>query len=190
MNKENIHPLLRDRFSSRRMDAKRPISSSQIDQILQAACWAPSANNQQPWRYLIFDESTPNERQTARSCLNPSNQIWANNAPVLILALAEQTRSDGKTNPKAIHDLGMANENLLLQATALGLHCRPMGGFDFDCVRKTFDIPERFLPVVIIAIGYSAPIEDFPEEVQQKEQQPRSRRPIAETVFYGKWPQE
>ncbi len=190
VNPHSIHPLIAERHSSRLMDPNRPIASAQIEQLLEAARWAPSSNNQQPWRYLIFSNQHPQALQTARQCLSTSNQIWANRAPLLILALAEQTRPDGRPNPKALHDLGMANENLLLQATALGLHCRPMGGFDVECIRQAFHIPDQFEPIIIIAIGYPASADQFPEEIQQKEQQPRQRRPLQNTVFYGKWPEK
>jgi nitroreductase len=186
----SIHSLIAQRRSSRMMDADRPIPSAQVEQILKAACWAPSSNNQQPWRYLVFNEDHPQALQTARQCLSASNQIWANRAPLLILALAEKTRPDGRPNPKALHDLGLANENLLLQATALGLNCRPMGGFDLECVRLAFHIPDQFEPVIIIAIGYPAPADQLPEEIQQKERQPRQRRSLQSTVFYGQWPEE
>jgi nitroreductase len=106
---------------------------------------------------------------------------------VLLLAVAKTVGDDGKVNRYAKHDVGMANQNLLLQAIALGLHCRPMAGFDRKRVRQSFHIPEGFEPLVMIAVGYPGRIEDLTEEVQKRQAQPRERRSIEDFTFYGDW---
>lgn len=182
-----VHPLITARHSSRVFDQNRQLSREQLGMLMKAAQAAPSSNNRQPWVYLIFDNSNPDALEKARACLNPDNQVWANHAPVLILAVAEETRPDGRKNGKALHDLGLANENLLLQAVAMGLNTRPMGGFDIQKARELFSIPPEYTPVVMIAIGYPGNIELLPEVVQEKERQLRTRKPLDQFTFQGKW---
>jgi len=186
----NLHPLIAQRRSSRLMDPQRPVEIWKIRLLLEAARSAPSSNNLQPWRYLVFDERDPEALQKARECLTPGNQRWANRAPVLILAIAEEIRPGGHPNPKALHDLGLANENLILQAIALGLNVRPMGGFDADKARHAFNIPTGYTPVIMLAIGYPAEnLEGIPEDILEKEQSLRLRLPLAAIAFEGTWGQ-
>ncbi|MCX8023719.1 MAG: nitroreductase family protein [Thermanaerothrix sp.] len=184
----NLHPLIAQRHSSRLMDSQRPIEPWKIELLLEAARSAPSSNNLQPWRYLIFDERNPEALNKARDCLTPGNQKWANRAPLLILAVAEEIRPDGRPNPKAFHDLGMANENLILQAIALGLNVRPMGGFDAERARNYFNIPSGYTPVVIMAVGYPAENTDgISPDILEKERSPRLRLPLSSIAFLATW---
>ncbi|GIV66352.1 MAG: nitroreductase [Bellilinea sp.] len=184
-----IHPLIQSRRSSRVYDPSRLLSWKQIFLLLEAARSAPSSGNRQPWVYLVFEPSNPEQLEKARSCLNPDNQIWANHAPLLLMAISQDLRPDGKENTKALHDLGMANQNLLLQATAMGLNCRPMAGFDADKARELFNIPQGYTPRIMIAVGYPGNLEDLPGEVQEKERKERTRKPINQFAFYGDWEQ-
>ncbi len=183
----DIHSLLHQRRSSRLYDPDRPVGPELIDSLLEAARWAPSSGNGQPWKYLVFDDRLPQARQMARSCLNEDNQAWANTAPVLIAGISRDLRENGRPNAKAQHDLGLANMSLLLQAIALGLNCRPMGGFDGNRLRELFHIPEDHTPTVMIALGYPGRAEDVPESVQAQEGQPRERKPIEAFVHWGNW---
>jgi len=185
--KLDIHHLLRDRVSSRVFDKERPVPAGYVDLLLEAARWAPSAGNGQPWRYLVFDERVPDARETARACLNPDNVVWARLAPVLFLAVAQEIRAGGKANPYAAHDLGLANQNLLLQAIALGLDCRPMAGFDKGRAAEEFNIPQGYRPMVMIAVGFAGEMEAVDETVRQKEAQPRTRKPFEMFAFHGGW---
>jgi nitroreductase len=189
-NQSDIHALIRDRWSSRNYDPDQPVSTEIIHRLLEAARWAPSAGNGQPWRYIIFDQRSPDALEQARSCLNPGNQVWANRVPVLLLAAAQTLRASGKVNSTALHDLGLANENLLLQAVSMGLHCRPMAGFDHDQARKIFDIPQGFEPVVMIAVGYPGNIANLAEDLQTNETAPRTRRAMEKFAFLGGWDKE
>lgn len=171
------------------MDPERPIPHKVVEVLLEAARWAPSSGNGQPWRYLIFDDRSPRELEKARNLLNPGNQIWAGRAPVLILAVAREIRRGGKFNPYAQHDLGLANQNLLLQASWMGLHVRPMAGFDQAGAEETFSIPEGFRAMVMIALGYPGKLEDADQEVQVKEELPRQRKPQEQFVWLGGWPE-
>ena len=182
-----IHDLIRDRWSSRNYNPDQPVPADFIDRLLEAARWAPSAGNGQPWRYIVFDQRNVDALEQARACLNPGNQVWATRAPVLLLAVTNTSRSGGKINSTATHDLGLANENLLLQSISMGLHCRPMAGFDHEGVRKAFGIPQGFEPVVMIAVGYPGDIEDIAAEIQSKEAILRTRREIEAFTFLGEW---
>ena len=184
-----VHPIIRGRFSSRLMDPDRPIPHEVVEAILEAARWAPSSGNGQPWRYIIFDDRSPHELDKARNLLNPSNRVWAGRAPALILAVTREIRSGGKFNLYAQHDLGLANQNLLQQASWMGLHVRPMAGFDQGGAEDTFSIPEGFRAMVMIALGYPGKLEDVDQEVQAKEELPRQRKPQEQFGFLGGWPE-
>jgi nitroreductase len=183
----DIHPLIRSRSSSRIFDPQRPVSPQTVRLLIEAARWAPSSRNRQPWRFLVFDLETPDALAAARACLNAGNQAWASRAPVLILAVSEDVSDSGRPNAKAQHDLGLANENLLLQCAALGLHCRPMGGFDAHEAREAFCVPEGYTPMVMIAVGYPGEVDDLSQEVQDKERVLRQRRPLECIAFHGIW---
>jgi len=183
----DIYPLLRRRRSSRSMDPERPVDAAWVRRLLEAARWAPSSGNGQPWRYIVFDQRVPEALERARACLSPGNQAWARQAPTLILAVAKQTRDDGATNTKAEHDLGLANMCLLLQAVALGLHCRPMGGFDAQAARLAFHIPAGHAPLVMIAVGHPGDVSVLPPDLIEKERGPRRRKPLDDLAFLGEW---
>lgn len=158
-----------------------------LETLLEAARWAASGGNLQPWRYLVFNSRGPEARERARDCLEESNQVWARHAPVLLLAVAEENRPSGRPNPTALHDVGLANAQLLLQAIALGMHCRPMGGFDAARAREAFGIPDGFRPVAMIAIGYPGSVEALPARLADQKTAPRQRRPLEATAFLGAW---
>jgi nitroreductase len=188
LSKADLHPIIRDRFSSRLIDPDRPVPPEVLVTLLEAARWAPSSGNGQPWRYLVFDDRNPQALETARGLLSPGNRVWAGQAPVLIFAVAKEVRSEGKVNRYAQHDLGLANQNLLLQAVFMGLHARPMAGFDRRGAEEAFSVPEGYRAMVMIAMGYPGRLEDVDPEVQAKEKLPRRRRPQEQFVFVGEWP--
>jgi nitroreductase len=182
-----IHPLLSGRWSARALDPERPVEPEKLDAILEAARWAPSCNNDQPWSYLVFDASDPEALEQARSCLVEGN-AWARKAPLLLLSVArEHFAYNGKPNRHGQHDVGLASENLVLQGTELGLVTHQMAGFDSDKARRLFGIPEGHTPMAMIALGYPGKIEALPEPLQQREGAPRTRKPVEEWVFWGKW---
>jgi len=182
-----IHPLLRQRRSSRLYDSHRGVGPELIEVLLEAARWAPSGGNRQPWRYIVFDDRVPEARGLARSCLNEGNRAWATAAPVLIAALSRDRRDDGRPNAKAQHDLGMANMSLMLQAIVLGLNCRPMGGFDAARFRELFHLPEDHTPIVMIAVGFPGQEEAVTEDLLIKEHSLRERSPIGSIAHLGEW---
>lgn len=174
---EPIHELLQKRFSPRNFE-DRTVSKETIRTLIEAARWAPSSWNEQPWRFIVANQDDPDEFDKLLECLVPGNREWAKTAPVLMLSAAKLTfTKNDKPNRHAYHDVGLAVSQLIVQATALGLYVHQMAGFDVDKARETYAIPEGFDPVAAIAIGYSS------EEPKTS----RSRRPRDETAFIGKW---
>ena len=124
------------------------------------------------------------------NCLAETNQLWAKNAPVLMIAVAKlHFDHNGKSNRHAFHDVGLAVANLTVQATALDLFVHQMAGFDIEKTRHEYEIPEGFEPVSGLAIGYLAKPDQLPDSLREKELAPRVRRPIKEFVFTGNWKQ-
>ena len=185
-----IHGLLRTRWSPRAF-ANTPVEEEKLGALFEAARWAPSGGNAQPWRFLLTRRGTPGF-DNLRDCLMRGNKLWTETVPVLLLSLAE-TRfppkgdKPARDNPTALHDLGMALANLTLQATELGLHVHPMAGFDAERVREVFGIPDLFEPVTVTAVGYLAPSDTLPDTLREREEAPRVRKPLRETVFEGAW---
>ena len=182
-----IHELIARRWNSRAIDADRPVTPEMLASLLEAARWAPSSGNEQPWRFVVFDDRDPAAREQARDCLTSGN-AWARRAPVLVLSAAESRRArDGSHNRHAQHDVGLATENLALQAVAHDLVAHPMAGFDKDRARAAFGVPESVEPMAMIAIGYPGDEEALSESQRAREHAPRERRPITQSAFLGRW---
>lgn len=180
-----ILPVLAERWSARAIDRTRTVSSAQVATLLEAARWAPSSGNAQPWRYLVFDERIPAAREQARDCLRRGN-AWARLAPVLLLSVVELFWPDGDDrNPMAHHDVGAASMALCVQAVADGLVAHQMAGFDADRARELFGIGDRAAPVAMIAIGYPGAIGVLDERRRSRETAPRRRRPVTEIARLG-----
>jgi nitroreductase len=184
-----IHELLRRRWSPRAF-ADRPVEPEKLRSLLEAARWAPSCYNAQPWRFIVATRDKPTEYERLLGCLIEFNQGWARQAPVLMLTVAQMRfEHNGKDNVHAWHDVGLATANLLVQATALGLYAHAMAGFDANQARARFNIPAGYEPVAAIAIGYLGDPATLPEELGKREHAPRQRKPLSEWVFSGKWGQ-
>lgn len=182
-----IHDLLRQRWSPRAFD-DRPIEPEKLRSLFEAARWAPSSNNEQPWRFIVANKDYETEWNRLLACLVEGNQKWAYRAPVLILSVASLNfEDDAKPNRHAFHDTGMAVENLVLQATALGLAAHQMAGFDLEKARADLKIPSGYEPVAMIALGYPGDLAFLPDRLREREQLPRSRQPISEWTFSGQW---
>lgn len=181
-----IHDLLKRRWSPRAF-AERPVEAEKLRSLFEAARWAPSSNNEQPWRFLVATKENQMDYDRLFNCLVEGNRKWAHLAPVLTLSVATLTFDDGTVNRHAFHDTGMAVENLVIQATALGLAVHQMAGFQVDKARAEFKIPDGYEPVAMIAIGYLGDPSILPDKLRQREFNPRTRRPIAEFVFGEEW---
>ena len=182
-----LHHLLSARKSPRAFTERR-IEPEKLRSILEAARWAPSASNVQPWRFIVAAKDRPEDHEQMVNLLFDGNKVWASKAPVLILSVAQVTdQASGKTNKFAFHDVGLATENLALQATSLGLAAHVMGGFQIDRARATFNIPAEYEPVAIIALGYVGTPEFLPQPLLERELAPRVRKPLSQFVFGNIW---
>jgi nitroreductase len=182
-----IHPLLSGRWSPRAY-SDRAIDHAQVITILEAARWAPSAYNVQPWRFLVFERAQDAAAfERAFQTLVPFNQSWNANAQVLIAVLADTLGPKGTPNPSASFDAGAASLALLLQAHAQGLAAHAMGGFDAARLREGFGIPERYSALSVISIAHHGDARALPDQLAERERAPRERRPIEEIAHFGAW---
>jgi len=164
----------------------KPVDKATIHALLDAARWAASSNNEQPWRYMVATKENAAEFAKLVSILVPKNQLWASKAPVLMLSIAKKTFTyHGKPNRHYLHDTGAATQLLGIQAAAMGLQIHSMGGFDMEKSRATFNIPNDFEPAAAIAIGYPGPPENAAEEFRAGETSPRTRKALGEMAFEG-----
>ncbi|MCG6138424.1 MAG: nitroreductase family protein [Nostoc sp. LLA-1] len=148
-----VHDFIRSRWSPRAF-ADQPVEQDKLLSLLEAARWAPSSYNHQPWSFIVATKDNPTEYNRLLSTLVEFNQGWAKNAPVLIIAVAQTINNDGKNNRHAFHDVGLAIENLIFQATALGLYVHQIAGFNVDIARKEYQIPDGYEPATALTVGY------------------------------------
>lgn len=184
-----IHELIARRWSPRAFARDRPVAPEDLIAVVEAARWAASSNNEQPWRFVWTDRFRDESIWSmALACLAEKNQRWARNAPVLGFAVArDHFIRNGTANRWAQYDCGAASAYLCLQATALGLITHQMGGFDPAKVIEAFGIPSGFTVMAAIALGYQAEIQTLGAEFQDSEAAPRTRRALKEMFFLGAW---
>ncbi len=183
-----MHPLIRNRRSPVIFSGKS-IPREDLLSLFDAARWAPSSNNQQPWRYIIAARETPEGHSGLLKCLSQGNRRWAKFAPVIGISIAE-TISDynNKPNTFARHDVGLSMATLIFQAMSKGIYVHIMGGFEPEMAIESFSIPERFEPVTMFALGYPAEnVRMFPQELIKREKKERVRKNVEEILFYGRW---
>lgn len=173
---------------SPRAYSDRTVSSEELTTIFTAAEWAASSYNEQPWRFLVGKKGDPTYAKILDSLME-FNQGWAKSAPVLILSAGKKTFShNGAPNAYGLHDTGAASANLSLQATALGLHTHGMAGLDKNKARANFQIPDDFEVGAVWALGYLGDPESLPEQLKERELEPRKRKPLSEFIF-SEWNQ-
>jgi len=182
-----IHDLIARRWSPYAF-SDRPVSADDLRSLFEAARWAPSSYNEQPWRYVVATKATPAEFEKVLSCLVEPNRAWAQAAPVLALACTTPNfERNGKPNAACEHDLGLAAASLSLEATARELFVHQMIGILPDVAREVFRIPEGFRPLTALAIGYAADPGTAPEPLAERDRAGRSRKPLAQFVFGSEW---
>lgn len=182
-----VHDLIAGRWSPYAY-SDRPVSDADLRSVFEAARWAASSYNEQPWRYIVATKANPVEFDRLLSCLIEGNQAWARVVPVLAIGCVSlYFAQNGKPNAAAEHDLGLASASLTLEATARGLHVHQMIGILPDRARELYRIPEGFRPMTALAIGYTADPSTLPEKLRGRDLAPRTRRPLAEFVFGGEW---
>jgi nitroreductase len=182
-----IDPLLANRWSPRSF-ADRGVEPAKLRQLFEAARWAASCYNDQPWYYLVATRDDSAGFQKMLACLVEFNQAWAKSAPVLAISVARtKFKHDGSPNRHAQHDVGAASATLAIQAHSLGLAIHQMGGFDANRLRDTYHIPPDHEPMAAIAIGYPGDPSTLPDKLRERETAPRTRRPTSDFVYSGDW---
>jgi nitroreductase len=177
-----VHPLLAERWSPRGFDPAHELGDEALTALLEAARWAPSAQNSQPWRFLVTRRGEETHGRLF-AALAPGNRAWAGMASALILVAARTAGDDGGPQPWALYDTGQAVAALVTQAQAGGLAVHQMGGFDTDAVRAEFGLDGTLTPVVVVAIGRRDGTADLPEPLAAREAAPRTRRPVSDLLL-------
>ncbi|GAB3819943.1 nitroreductase family protein [Pontibacter rugosus] len=184
-----VHSLIENRWSPRAFSSET-VSEEQLASLFEAARWAPSAMNEQPWRFIYASKENGEDFERLFSCLVEGNS-WAKHASALFVTIAKKNYDfNGQPNGIARHDVGLATANILLQATDLGLHVHLMGGFNAAKAQDVLGIPEGFEPVAMGAVGYVGDPESLPEALKERELAPRQRKPLNEIAFKGVWAQK
>ena len=178
-----ITPLV-ERWSPRAYDPSAIVEPGVIRTILEAARWAPSANNVQPWRFIVARRGT-DAFATVHDALLGFNQAWADSAAVLVVNIAEIVDQTGTARPWARYDLGQAVAHLTVQAQHEGLHTHQMGGFDAAKLHAAFGLDARLDVVSITAIGVLGDVDALPDPLREREAAPRLRKPLDELVLVG-----
>ena len=177
-----LHPLLAARRSSRAFDDRHELDGTRLAALLEAARWAPSANNSQPWRFGVARRGEP-AFDALVEALMPGNQVWAARAAALVLVAAADVDAAGRPLPWARYDVGQAVAYLTVQAQAQGLLVHQMGGFDPAAAGAAFDLPPAVTPVVVAAIGGHDPDAALPAPLAERELAPRTRAGLDELLL-------
>lgn len=178
-----IDPLILQRWSPRAMSGQ-PITNEELMTLFEAARWAPSSYNSQPWRFIYALRDTP-AWKTFFSLLIPFNQSWTQRAAALVVIVSRKTfERGGKPSPTHSFDTGAAWENLALQAQRMQLVAHGMSGFDWERARKELLIPDDYAVEAMCAIGRKGKIEDLPQDLRSREE-PSERKPLNELIFEG-----
>jgi len=184
------HPvieLIRERWSPRAFLAK-PVETAKLLSVLEAGRWAPSSFNAQPWSFIVARAEDTEEFAKLLGCLVEGNQAWAKAAPVLMISVAKNTFDhNGKPNRCAPHDVGLASENMTLEAVAQGLATHGMAGIQIDKIREVYGLPEDCDPIAGWALGYGGDPELLEGTLKERELAPRERKELSEFVFGSKW---
>lgn len=183
-NANTTAPLLDalvERWSPRAYDPSAEVPTETLRTVFEAARWAPSANNVQPWRFVVARRGTASFAAIHDALLG-FNQAWADSAAVLVVNLAETVDPEGTPRPWARYDLGQAVAHLTVQAQHEGLHTHQMGGFDAAKLRDAFELDDRLEVVSVTAIGVLGDAATLPEALRERERAPRIRKPLEELV--------
>jgi nitroreductase len=184
-----VHELIRERWSPRAF-ARKPVPPEVLRSLFEAARWAPSSNNEQPWAFIV---GTLGDRETLEkllSTLHEFNQVWAKLAPILGIGVSELAfAKTGSPNRNALYDTGAAMAYLTMEATARGLFVHQMAGFDPKKASELFAIPEGWQPISAFVIGYFGDAASLPDKLRERELAERTRKPLKEFVMSGKWGQ-
>jgi nitroreductase len=182
-----LHSLVRERWSPRAYSDKL-VAPEVLQSLFEAARWAPSSSNLQPWAYVVATKDDPENFAKLLSTLVEFNSGWAKQAPVLVLSVAQvKMPKDGSPNRWAMHDVGSASAQLTFEANSRGLLVHQMAGFDQEKARQVFHIPPDWEPVAAMTIGYPGDPHSLHEHLRDRELAPRTRKPLSEFVITGGW---
>lgn len=180
-----IHPVLRHRWSPKGF-TDRQISEETLRSILEAARWAPSSYNEQPWRFVVATKYEPETHDQMVEMLTKGNQRWAKSAPVLMLAFVRTTfEKTGAKNRIAAHDLGQSVAQMTVEAVSRGVFVHQMAGIQLKRIRQTYDVPESLKPAVGIALGYAPDPSDLSDDEVELQLKDRARKPLRELAYRG-----
>ena len=181
-----VHDLIRHRWSPRAFSDK-PVGREVLASLFEAARWAPSSNNEQPWAYFVATKDNAEDFAKMVGVLVEFNADWAKNAPVLLLAVSRLKFPNANPNRNAFYDTGAATALLSVEATARGLAVHQMAGFDPAKAKQVFEIPEDCEPIAAIAIGFPGDPSSLSQKLKDRENAPRTRKPLTEFVMSGRW---
>jgi nitroreductase len=182
-----VHDLIRTRWSPRAF-ADKSVAPEVLASLFEAARWAPSCNNEQPWAFIV---GTREDRETFEKVLGTLvefNQGWASKAPVLAIAVSELAFvKNGQPNRNAQYDTGAAVSQLTTEAISQGLFVHQMAGFDPKKAAEVFAIPASWEPIAAFVIGYGGEPDNLPQGLREREILPRTRKQLPEFVMSGRW---
>ncbi|HKM80133.1 MAG TPA: nitroreductase family protein [Candidatus Acidoferrum sp.] len=182
-----VHELIRERWSPRAFSEKA-VSPEILQSLFEAARWAPSSNNEQPWAFLVGTRGDGDTFRKILGTLVEFNQTWAKHAPVLAIAVSELAfAKNGHSNRNAFYDTGAAVSQLTTEATSRGLFVHQMAGFDPHKAIEAFAIPNGWEPIAAFAIGYAGDPQTLPDALRERELAPGTRKPLHEFVMSGQW---
>jgi nitroreductase len=182
-----VHDLIQNRWSPRAF-SDNPVSPETLRSLFEAARWAPSSSNEQPWAFIVGTKDDLETHSKILSALVEFNQGWAKHAPVLAIAVSQMEFARNKTpNRNAFYDTGAAVAHLTAEATSRGLFVHQMAGFDPQKAIEVFHIPKGWEPIAVFAIGYPGDPNALPDKLRERELAPRSRKPISEFVMSSDW---
>lgn len=180
-NQYDINPLILNRWSPRAF-ASTPVAEQDLLSLFEAARWAPSASNIQPWRYVMA--RTREDLEKFYSFINESNRVWCEHAPVLAIVMSHSMSPTGRPSRSHAFDAGASWAYLAIEAVSRGLYTHAMGGFDRDKAREVLQIPADYDVHAVIAIGYRGDAAQLNENNQAREH-PSGRRALTETLYEG-----
>jgi nitroreductase len=184
-----VHELIQERWSPRAF-ADKPVPTEVLRSLFEAARWAPSNSNEQPWAFLVATQEDQDTHAKLLSTLVELNQVWAKEAPVLGIAVSELAfAKSGSPNRNAFYDTGAAMAYLTTEATARGLFVHQMAGFDPKKASELFAIPPSWEPISAFVIGYLGEPDSLPDKLRERELGDRTRKPLRDFVMSGKWGQ-
>jgi len=192
MQKQNpidypVQDLIRNRWSPRAF-SPASVPPEVLRSLFEAARWAPSSNNEQPWAFLVARREEQESHAKLLSTLVESNRVWAQHAPVLALAVSElEFAGSGQPNRNATYDTGAALAYLTVEATARGLFVHQMAGFDPQRARELLHLPKGWEPIAAFVIGSLGDPRSLPEYLRERERKPGTRKPLSTFVLGGSW---